>query len=133
MIWEIYNFYTQKCHIETKVCFYIAQYHVCLTAQSALHFTPWQTCSFRHQLDFSRKHSSHAAIMCEAYSLIFPPLSTARLTFTQMSELGRHGENENPQALKRQQRGFERKLSRLQDRHSTSELPRSTHAVGQVL
>ena len=29
-----------------KVCFYIAQYPVRWTAQSALHFTPWQTCSF---------------------------------------------------------------------------------------
>ena len=26
------------------------------------HFTLSQTCSFRHQLDFSGKHSSHAAI-----------------------------------------------------------------------
>ena len=26
------------------------------------HFTPWQNCSFRHQLGFSGKHSSHAAI-----------------------------------------------------------------------
>ena len=25
-------------------------------------FLPWQTCSFRHQLGFSWKHSSHAAI-----------------------------------------------------------------------
>ena len=25
-------------------------------------FLPWQTRSFRHQLDFSGKHSSHAAI-----------------------------------------------------------------------
>ena len=45
-----------------KVCFYIAQYPVRWTAQSALHFTTWQTCSFRHQLGFSGKHSSHAAL-----------------------------------------------------------------------
>ena len=36
---------------------YIAQYPVRWTAQSALHFTPWQTCSFRHQLNFCGKHS----------------------------------------------------------------------------
>ena len=38
---------------------------------------PCQTCSFRHQLGFSGKHSSHAAIMRGNYSLTFPPLSTA--------------------------------------------------------
>ena len=31
-----------------KVCFHIAQYPVRRTAQSALHFTPWQTCSLLH-------------------------------------------------------------------------------------
>ena len=36
-------------------------------------FLPWQTCSFRHQLDFSGKHSSHAAITREDYSITFPP------------------------------------------------------------
>ena len=46
-----------------KGSFYIAQYPVRWTAQSALHFCPpWQTCSFRHQLGFSGKHSSDAAI-----------------------------------------------------------------------
>ena len=46
-----------------KGSFYIAQYPVRWTAQSALIFCPpWQTCSFRHQLGFSGKHSSHAAI-----------------------------------------------------------------------
>ena len=50
-----------------RICFYIAQYPVRRTAQSVLHFTPWQTCSFRHQLDLSGKHSSHAAITCEDY------------------------------------------------------------------
>ena len=39
-----------------KVGFYIAQYPV-----RSL-FLSWQTCSFRHQLGFSWKHSSHAAI-----------------------------------------------------------------------
>ena len=43
--------------------------------------SPWQTCSFRHQLGFSGKHSSHAAIMRENYSLTFPPLSIARYSF----------------------------------------------------
>ena len=46
---------------KVKVCFYIAQYPVCWSAQNALHFTPWQTCSFGHQLDFSQQ-SAH--ILC---------------------------------------------------------------------
>ena len=71
-----------------NVCFYIGQYPVRWTAQSALHFTPWQTCSFRHQLDVSGKHSGHAAIRREDYSLTFPPLYVARFSFIQLSELG---------------------------------------------
>ena len=55
--------------LKKKVCFYIAQFPVLWTAQSALHFTP-QTCSFRHQLGFSGKHSSHASITRKDYSLI---------------------------------------------------------------
>ena len=62
---------------------------------------PWQTCSFGHQLHYSGKHSSHAAITREDCSLIFPPLSVARYSFTLLSELGRHGENENGQTSKR--------------------------------
>ena len=35
-----------------KACFYVAQYPIRCTTQGALHFIPWQTCSFRHQLAF---------------------------------------------------------------------------------
>ena len=51
--------------------FYIAQYPVHWTTQSALHFIPWHTCSFRHQLYFSGKDSSVAAITREDYSLTY--------------------------------------------------------------
>ena len=80
--------------------FYIAQHTVRWTAQtqSALYFTPWQNRSFRHQLDFSGKHSSRAANTRENYSLTFPPLSIARYSFIRLSELGCSGENENVQA-----------------------------------
>ena len=54
----------------------------------ALQFTPWQTYSFRHQLNFSGKHSSHAAITREYYSLTFPPLYVAGHSVIQPSELG---------------------------------------------
>lgn len=38
-----------------KIGFYLAQYPV---LRIALHLTPWQICSFEHNLDFSRKHSA---------------------------------------------------------------------------
>ena len=68
-----------------KVCFYIVPYPVRWTAQSALHFTPWQTCSFRHQLGFSGKQLCVKTI----YSLIFPPPSIAGYSFIQLGKLGR--------------------------------------------
>ena len=55
--------YARIVKVKGKCSFYIAQYPVRWTAQRALHFCPlWQTCSFRHQLGLSGKHSSHAAI-----------------------------------------------------------------------
>ena len=53
---------SKRDDIQQKGSFYTAQYPVRRTAQSALHSAPWQTCSFRHQLGFSGKHSSQAAI-----------------------------------------------------------------------
>ena len=94
-----------------KVCFYIA--HVSSPLDRSKRFTlhPLALRSFRHQLDFSCKHSSHAAITHEDYSLTFPPLSIARYSSIPLSELGRRGENENAQTWKRQQTGFEPGLS----------------------
>ena len=46
-------------------------------------FLPWETCSFRHQLGFSWKHSSHAAIA----QRLFTHIST-RYSFIQLSEQG---------------------------------------------
>ena len=55
---------------KVNVCFYIAQYPVHWTAQSALKYTfcpSWPTCSIRHHLDFSGKNSAmlqlHAKII----------------------------------------------------------------------
>ena len=62
---------------------------------------PRQTCSFRHQLSFSGKHSSHEAIMREDYSQISPPLSIARYSFIQLSRLRRREVKENAQTSKR--------------------------------
>ena len=62
---------------KVKVWFCVTQYAMRLTTPSTLHFTFWQTCSCRHQLNFSGKHSSHAAITREDYSITFPPPSIA--------------------------------------------------------
>ena len=50
-------------------------------------------------------------LLHEDYSLTFSPLSIARYSFVQLSELGRCVENRNAQASKQQQRGFEPGLS----------------------
>ena len=65
---------------------------------SAVHWTAQSTLRLAdlfipvHQLDFSWKHSSNAAIT---------RISIARCSYIQLSELGHCGENENAQALKR--------------------------------
>ena len=67
------------------VCIIIEQYPVRWTAQSALHFTRWQTCTFRHQSDLSGKHSSHAAIThisTAAYSQVAKQYIRARVKLT---------------------------------------------------
>ena len=87
------------------LCFYIAQYPVCWTAQSALHFTPWQTRSFRLQLYFSGKHSTMLQLLPEDYWLAFHTISIARYSFIQLSELGRHAENESAQASEKNSEG----------------------------
>ena len=44
--------------LQRYVWSYIVPNPVCRTAQSALHVTLWHTCWFRHQRDFSGKHSA---------------------------------------------------------------------------
>ena len=62
--------------------FYIVQYQVRWTDQSALHFSsPGRPVHSDTVLGFSGKHSSHAAITREDYSITFPPLSIARYSF----------------------------------------------------
>ena len=73
-------------HTTRNVCFYIAQYPVHWIAQSALHFTPWQTCSFRHNLKVSGKHSAILQLLREDYSLTFPSLSIAEWTVVSWRE-----------------------------------------------
>ena len=63
---------------------------------------PRQTCSFQRQLDFSGKHSATFQLLHEDYSFTYPPLSIARCSFIQLSELRQCGVNEIAQALKQQ-------------------------------
>ena len=69
--------------LPSKKYFFTAQYSVDWTTQNALHFTPWQTCSFRHQLDFSGKHSSLAAIKQRLFTHMFTTLYRQVLIYTE--------------------------------------------------
>ena len=60
--------------------------------------------------------------MREDYSLTFTPLSIARYSFIQLSELGHRGENEKAQTLKWQQRGFYFTALHRNERNGTAEV-----------
>ena len=77
---------------------------------------------------------SHASITVRNCSLTFPPLSTARYSFMQLSEVGCHGNNENAIASKLQQRESEPGFSRLLYWvwHSTAELSLLTSTMSVV-
>ena len=85
---------------KVKVHSYIAWYPVFETDQSALHFTPWQTCSFQHHFYFYGKHSAMLQLLREDYFSRYPSLSVARYSFIQLSELWQHGMNEMAKASK---------------------------------
>ena len=78
--------------------FYIALYPVRWTAQSALHFSsPGRSV---HSDTNPASPGSILTMQREDYSLTFPPLSIARYSLIQLSELGHRGENEHAQSLK---------------------------------
>ncbi len=64
-------------------------------------FLPWQTCSFQHQLVSPGSILVMQQLRAKTKSLTFPPLSIARYSFVQLSEMGRRGENENAKTSKR--------------------------------
>ena len=112
-----------------KGSFYIAQYPVRWTAQSASHFLPSLTDLFI-PTPFSASPGSILAwqqLRAKTKSLTFPPLSIARYSFIQLSEQGRlWSERKMPNLRNGSKGGFEPGLSRLRVRHSTTELLRST-------
>ena len=80
-----------------KGSFYIAQYPLRWTAQSALHFLPSLTDLFI-PTPFSASPGSILArqqLRAKTKSLTFPPLSIARYSFIQLSRLRRREVNEN--------------------------------------
>ena len=87
-----------------KVFFYVEQYPVPLrwTAQIALLFTPSRP--FHSSTNMSTPGSILAIHQLRATtkSLTCPPLSIARYSFIQLSDLGRRGENKNAETSKRQ-------------------------------
>ena len=122
----MYNFVYKK-----KSSFYIAQYPVRWTAQSASHFLPSLTDLFI-PTPFSASPGSILArqqLRAKTKSLTYPPLSIARYSFIQLSEQGRlWSERKMPNLRNGSKGGFEPGLSRLRVRHSTTELLRSTYA-----
>ena len=81
--------------------FYIAQYSVRWTAQSALHFP-----SPGRPVHSDTKSASPGSIIAmqqlrNDYSLTFPSLSIARYSFIQLSGLRRREVNDNAQTSKR--------------------------------
>ena len=99
---------------------YISECPVLGTAQSALHFTSWQTCSFQRHLDFSGKHSATLQLLHEDYSFRYPPLSVAMYSFIQLSELWQREMHELAKASKRCQEYLNRVLDRRSNRYSTA-------------
>ena len=57
-----------------KVRSYIVRYPVVGMAQSALHITSWQTCSFQRHLDFCGKNSDTLQLLGKDYSFTYLPL-----------------------------------------------------------
>ena len=71
-----------------KVSSYIAQYPVLGTIQSALHFTSLTDLFTQTPSRLLWEASSHMLqLMREGCSYTYPPLSTARYSFIQLSEL----------------------------------------------
>ena len=106
-------------------------YAVRWTPQSTLHVTHWQTCSIRHQLDFSGKLSSHAAITHDDYSLTFPPPS--RYSFIQLSELRASQREWKWPSFETVAKGFKLGISWSRVRYATAERPRSIEMIGCVV
>ena len=88
------------------VLFIIAQYPGSWTVQSVFYVTPPGRPAYSNTNPTSLGSIQTRCILREDYSLKIPPLSIARYSFIQPSELERHGEHEHAQSSKQQQRGI---------------------------
>ena len=88
-----------------KVSSYIAQYPVLRTAQSALHFTSLADLVNQTPSQLLWEASSNMLqLMREGCSYTYPPLSTARYSFIQLSELEQGRVKKTAQGFTRQHR-----------------------------
>ena len=98
--------------IKVRSYIYIVRYPVLGTVQSALHFTPWQTCSFQLHLNFSGKHSAMLQLLQISTSVCSQVLIyTAEWTVAMWDE-------RNCQSFETAARGFEPRFSRSRARRS---------------
>ena len=113
-----------------KVCFYIAQYPVRWTAQSALNTLFALPDRPVHSETNSASPGSILVMQqlrTRAKLLTFPPLSIARYSFIQLSPSVKR--TKMPNLRNGSKGGFEPGLTRLRVRHSTTELPRSSNQL----
>ena len=76
------------CKSKGKFLYYIVQYPVLRTVQSALHFTSLTDLFTQTPYRLLWEASSHMLkLMREGYVYTYPPLSIARYSFIQVSEL----------------------------------------------
>ena len=80
--------YVHVCSCEQKTSSYIAQYPILRIAQSALHFTSLTDLFTQTPSRLLWEASSHVLqLKREGCSYTYPPLSIARYSFIQLSEL----------------------------------------------
>ena len=115
--------------LKGKGSFYIAQYPVRWTAQSASHFLPSLTDLFI-PTPFSASPGSILArqqLRAMTKSLTFPPVYSQVLIYTAESTGTSMERTKMPNLRNGTKGGFEPGLTRLRVRHSTTEPPRSTY------
>ena len=115
-----------------KASSYIAQYPVLRTVQSTLHFTsPTYLFTQTPSRLLWEASSNMLQLMREGCSYTYPPLSIARYSFIQLSELEQCTVKQNLPKVLTPQPGFEPGFSQSRVRGSTPEPLRSTCTVSR--
>ena len=87
------------CSKKVKARSYLTRYPVLGCSK----LNPWQICSFQHHIDFSWKYSAKLQLLREDYPFAYPPMSVAKYSCIQLSELWQCGVNEFAKVSKQQQ------------------------------